>query len=694
MSGVANFGEFTPSATVSGDVDDDHENQADSAGLNWRLAAIIGGAIFFLAVASITFVQLMIDERRAMVLAGVEGRLHALAVGRAETLGAWLEARASSGRRLSQSELVQLFVAESGMAANDPKLRLALDEQRPYMRQVVGEFADQQTLVGAYLLDRQGRVLLHDHQAPNRQDFAATRSETEPLLIGKPMLNAERVLIDLYLPIPAPQRFLAEPSSVVGSLVITLDITERLARILQNNELSLPGEEAFLRLGDGTVRTILWSDNGHVIRQREQSLTGDNGGIPEGAEREDLSDEERLEMMSGVPGTPWTMVQTQDAAYALAPVRSFANVARWAVFGGVFLLIALLASLLFWQRNKYLGRLVRLYQDLAGRLMQQKKLLSQITTATRDWIALKDQDGRFLVVNPAFADAVGCCEKSLIGKTEADVLPPATMSLLRQTDELNDGNVVQNSIRLSEETALEVGGKLKYLETLTSPVLGENGAPVGELTVFHDVSELAVERQRRNTLLRRTVGAFQRAVELVDPYLLGHTHRLQQTAETLGQAMSLDRADLETLRLAAGFSQLGKLFVPREIVAKQGRHNEAESRIMQQHISHALGIIADVGLGDEVQAALAQMHERLDGSGYPNGLQGEGISIHGRILAVSDVFCARTTPRSYRNKEEPAKVLTQLQNNPDRYEVAVVEALADCLDQLCWNETGEIAASI
>ncbi len=124
-------------------------------------------------------------------------------------------------------------------------------------------------------------------------------------------------------------------------------------------------------------------------------------------------------------------------------------------------------------------------------------------------------------------------------------------------------------------------------------------------------------------------------------------------------------------------SQIGKLFVPREILVKPGRHSDDEQALMREHVGHAQRVLEGAGLDLPVAEALVQMHERLDGTGYPNGLAGGAISRVGRVLAVADVYCARTEPRSYRDRLVPELALRE---NCHRYDPEVVAALAVYLD--------------
>jgi HD-GYP domain-containing protein (c-di-GMP phosphodiesterase class II) len=98
---------------------------------------------------------------------------------------------------------------------------------------------------------------------------------------------------------------------------------------------------------------------------------------------------------------------------------------------------------------------------------------------------------------------------------------------------------------------------------------------------------------------------------------------------------------------------------------------------MQAHLAHALRVLDGVELDLPVAEAIAQMHERLDGTGYPQGLAGDAIGPAGRVLAVADVFLARTRPRSYRDAAPAAEVLAVLRDHPGRYDGRVVRALEE-----------------
>ncbi len=127
--------------------------------------------------------------------------------------------------------------------------------------------------------------------------------------------------------------------------------------------------------------------------------------------------------------------------------------------------------------------------------------------------------------------------------------------------------------------------------------------------------------------------------------------------------------------MAANLSQIGKLAIPREILNKTERLNDDEIALMQGHINHAESALKGIDFGFPVLETIRQMHERLDGTGYPDGLAAGAISRTALILGACDVFCARIEPRSYRRGIDPQAALAILQQNDGRYDSEVVAAL-------------------
>jgi HD-GYP domain-containing protein (c-di-GMP phosphodiesterase class II) len=195
------------------------------------------------------------------------------------------------------------------------------------------------------------------------------------------------------------------------------------------------------------------------------------------------------------------------------------------------------------------------------------------------------------------------------------------------------------------------------------------------LAVARDETDLVEQRLKHERLIRATVDALIRAIELRDPFLVGHTRRLQRYAVAVGGALGRDDRELATLDLAACLSQVGKIFIPDEILTKAGRLSEAEMPMMRRHVEHALRVVGPIDFDLPIREAIGQMYERLDGSGYPNGLRGEQIEPLARILGVVDTYCALTEARAYRGQLSADNALSHLAETPG-FDAKVVAALA------------------
>jgi response regulator RpfG family c-di-GMP phosphodiesterase len=162
--------------------------------------------------------------------------------------------------------------------------------------------------------------------------------------------------------------------------------------------------------------------------------------------------------------------------------------------------------------------------------------------------------------------------------------------------------------------------------------------------------ERAVRRQTRR--VRRTflsaITSLARTMEERDPYTAGHSRRVRTYALALAAAIGLDVRQRKLLSLAAQLHDLGKVAVPDAILHKPGALTAEELHIVRQHPSTGERILAPVVRNRVVLAAIRGHHERLDGSGYPDGLRGDRIPLLARLISIPDCFDALTTSRAYR----------------------------------------------
>jgi putative two-component system response regulator len=137
-------------------------------------------------------------------------------------------------------------------------------------------------------------------------------------------------------------------------------------------------------------------------------------------------------------------------------------------------------------------------------------------------------------------------------------------------------------------------------------------------------------------------------IEARDPYTAGHCQRLARYALALGRALGVDEPMLKALWLGGFLHDLGKVAVPDRILLKPGRLTRDERTIIQLHPVTGAELVQSMQTLAGVRPIIRHHHERFDGSGYPDGLQGQAIPLGARIMAVVDVYDALRTARPYK----------------------------------------------
>jgi response regulator RpfG family c-di-GMP phosphodiesterase len=174
--------------------------------------------------------------------------------------------------------------------------------------------------------------------------------------------------------------------------------------------------------------------------------------------------------------------------------------------------------------------------------------------------------------------------------------------------------------------------------------------------------ERAVRKQ--TLLVRRTflsaIDSLVRTMEERDPYTAGHSRRVRAYSLRLGRALGLDDRQMRELSLAAKMHDIGKVGVPEAILNKPGPLTPDETEAVRKHPIIGERILRSIVRNRAVLAAIRGHHERIDGTGYPDGLKGTRIPLLARVITVVDCYDALTSARAYRAPLSPAQALDEL----------------------------------
>lgn len=181
-----------------------------------------------------------------------------------------------------------------------------------------------------------------------------------------------------------------------------------------------------------------------------------------------------------------------------------------------------------------------------------------------------------------------------------------------------------------------------------------------------------------NELFLDMISALTTAIDAKDPYTEGHSQRVSDFSVEIARQMSLPAEVVHQVRIGSLLHDVGKIGIPDQILSKPGRLTDEEYEIMKQHPVVGANIMGQVRKLHDELPAIAEHHERLDGSGYPRGLCGDECSLLGRIVAVADVFDALTSDRPYRGPMPVEDVLDYLYQRAGRqFDETCVQAVAE-----------------
>ncbi|MCF8130216.1 MAG: PAS domain S-box protein [Deltaproteobacteria bacterium] len=268
-----------------------------------------------------------------------------------------------------------------------------------------------------------------------------------------------------------------------------------------------------------------------------------------------------------------------------------------------------------------------------------------------DAAVIVDPKGKTLFANKAAAELVGIesLEEGVGMNVENFIHPECRKAVMRNyLTAKKDRNTFLNEYKI-----VTPDGEEKDVEGHGTNITFK-GMPAYIATLRDITERKKAEKQIRDGIVRlsknleETVISLASAFEMKDPYTAGHQRRVTQIASAIALEMNLDQDTFQGLRLASLVHDIGKINVPAEILSKPGKLSSPEFELIRTHSAAGYDILKKINFPWPISKIVLQHHERMDGSGYPNGLSGEKILLEARIIAVADVVEAMATHRPYR----------------------------------------------
>jgi len=315
----------------------------------------------------------------------------------------------------------------------------------------------------------------------------------------------------------------------------------------------------------------------------------------------------------------------------------------------------------------------------------QPKILNKLLETISDFVILHSAEGIILLSNQAAYKTLGYSKEefsktNIYTNVDKDYVNYVGKEL-RQLLEKREVEYESTYIKKNKDH-ISVNVKSRILELNGNNLI---------LSLVRDITEsnrtneeLGQSAAKLRRAMEGTVNAIALTTEVRDPYTAGHQERVTKLAVAIATEMGLAESQIEGIRIAGNLHDIGKIYVPAEILSKPGKLKKNEFNLVKDHVEVGYDLLKSIEFPWPVANMVIQHHERLDGSGYPHGLKGDDIMLESAIIAVSDVVESMASHRPYRPAYDINKALLEiLQKKGDLYHPEVVDA---CLK--LFNEGG------
>jgi PAS domain S-box-containing protein/putative nucleotidyltransferase with HDIG domain len=351
---------------------------------------------------------------------------------------------------------------------------------------------------------------------------------------------------------------------------------------------------------------------------------------------------------------------------------------------------------------RYIAARVNIVKDNSGRIVKRYGANQDITDRKEMAMALRESGEQFeklfmesplgmvmvganflfIRANAAFCGMLGYTEQELTSLTLKDITYPD--HIVQDILDLNDLSSGRTALFQTEKQYIRKDKGVVWGFITVNVMRDRNGrflqffATVQDITVRKHAEEAlnqSLKKLRKN--LMGTIQAMTSMVEMRDPYTAGHEKRVSMLARAIAQELGLPNDVIDNIRMAAGIHDIGKISVPAQILSKPGRLTDLEMSLIRTHSQAGYDILKDVDLPYPIAKIVLQHHERLNGSGYPQGIKISEILFEARIVSVADVVEAMVSHRPYRPSFDIDTALEEIEKNKGVfYDAVVVDACA------------------
>lgn len=596
----------------------------------------------------------------------------------AELLSAQLVAYVTRGSELARSRIFRSAV--EGFNSRDKKE--AEDSHEDFKN-----FVKASGFIAGYLFEKDGTLLaasvLPEVAVPPRDEDSINKVLSSRASVFKPLRNSEGALVaDLYLPVfPAYAKSAAvEPERV---LVLSIPMNSVLRSFLSSQDyLEYDSRIHLIQQRGEQAEEIVFTYPDRLKLQTMKASFKNISSVPFGIRTGIDMDGKVYSSALLIPAIHWwVMIETGKDRIDLifSEYRTYSAIIIGLGFG---LLVFFALTLRFLNSTSRLhAKSSRLEEELKP-LKKQASLLKRVSSALPEPVSLKKSEtGEYVFCNQAFSDFVRIGANEIKGLTDSRVFDSDEAETLGHGDQM----VAMSGSEYTHEMVMTRGSRKLTMQIECVPC-NISSDEEGVLTVYRDVTDEKSAATKSIEVRQQVIDALVRAVENV-PFLDGHTSLMRTMAIEIAEALLLSDAEVATVEAAAILSQVGKTFVPKEIMEKEGKLTPEEILETQKYIEHTCNILEGIKFDLPITQTIWQMQETLDGTGYPYKLEGREITMLARILGVTNTFSALVQKRSYRKAKTAHEAVEILQSMADKkYDSSVIDALGAVIDTQAGRE--------
>ncbi len=615
------------------------------------------GLVSLMVVLGFFFIFRIADNQRDQDLNAWKDRLNIVADSRASAVSAWLNRHLKSIEDLAMDATIQFYVTD--LIYNGEN-----NDQRGYVFSLLSAEAERQGFHERRPLDTVAANVNRPRQAGiaivANNGRALVASTGMPAIEPSSWAGKKRSFINLTFIDKIPFLVFGTPIKAADGmdmqdqlvwLMGAKSLNEELFSVLeQPGAMSKTGETYLVTAGDsdGLIRTLSpLAGGGRIGSNRHDGAASFVLSQP-GAYTMTTNYQDELVLVTGRELTapvPWSLVRSVTSAEALSVINDRRN--SLIISLSLAILITLALMILVW-RHGINRRLESAYSEQSA-LSNQNEALSEFLQSVSDSqptaIAAIDKDFRIRFANqemgklsdvPA-ADLMNRRFETAFNAEDAKIVKAAVKNALggRKTQVVLD---------------LKVKDSLHYMKFQGIPLGYEKTSDQGQaLIVLQDITDLVSARETAEANLKQLVGTLTQIIDARDPWSTFHSQRVSDVSAAIAEEMECSLRDIETVKTAGQLMNLGKIFVPSEILTKTTPLDDAELELVHGSMKKGAALLEGVVFGGPVAETLMQVTEHWDGNGGPEGLSGQDILQEARILAVANAFVGMVSSRAHRS---------------------------------------------